>query len=106
MPDAPVGPGQRLVMTGGLPQLGNWDPAAGVVLACGADQLWRGAVQLPIGRMVQTKVRGLCVPFVPVAFCCITFHAVVLVVGGASPVLAVVTTNVVINNQVGGSAGV
>jgi hypothetical protein len=65
-----LGPHQRLVLTGSLPQLGSWKPEAAPRLemlggpapgaAAGADHaggLWEADVQLPVGKMVLTKVR-------------------------------------------------
>jgi hypothetical protein len=48
--------GVRLVLTGSVPALGCWDPAAGLQLACDESGVWRASLELPMGYPVQAKV--------------------------------------------------
>ena len=48
---APLGPGDELLLVGAGPALGNWDPAAGVVLAANGS----GVIRLPAGSVMECK---------------------------------------------------
>lgn len=48
--------GDRLVVVGNQPELGNWDPRAGLPLDAPAWPAWSGAVELPIGADVEYKL--------------------------------------------------
>jgi hypothetical protein len=54
-------PGETLILTGSIPALGNWDPAAGLKLE-GAGNIVEGKIKLLAGTVAEAKVGGnLCV---------------------------------------------
>ena len=56
----PLPAGARLVIAGGDPNLGSWDPQAGLTLLPNADRTrWEGRARLPVGRPVSFKVVAL-----------------------------------------------
>jgi len=44
-----------VVVVGSIPQLGSWNPAAGVPLSSATYPVWRGSVTLPRGTTFEYK---------------------------------------------------
>ena len=49
----PVQPGQAVLLVGGAPQLGSWDPAGGLALSWAEGHAWSGVLQLPAGQAME-----------------------------------------------------
>lgn len=47
--------GQNVFVVGGIPELGDWDPARAIPLSSATYPIWRATVNLPAGTAVQYK---------------------------------------------------
>ena len=49
-------PGEHLVVCGGIPELGSWDPSKGLKLSWAPGDGWVGKTRLPANAVFDAKV--------------------------------------------------
>ena len=57
----PTQPGQAVMLVGGVPQLGDWDPAQGLVLTWAEESVWSGAAVMSVEQMAAGVEAKVCV---------------------------------------------
>jgi hypothetical protein len=57
VPSWDTSPGQSLLLVGSIPQLGEWNPEAGLALSTSGDHgFWEGSLEVPLGTCAEAKV--------------------------------------------------